>query len=100
MRPVFHQKQCRIDGHLFITLLAYHFVHTLRVQLKAKHIDDSWKSLRCLMSNRQRVTVQVKRKDGRTLHVRKTSRAEPHQLPIIDALNLSCDIHETRIMLV
>ena len=34
LRPVFHHKEERVTGHLFITLLAYHLVHTLRYQLK------------------------------------------------------------------
>jgi transposase len=34
LRPVYHQKQDCITSHLFITLLAYHRVHTLRCQLK------------------------------------------------------------------
>jgi len=29
LRPVFHQKEDRVTGHLFISLLAYHLVHTL-----------------------------------------------------------------------
>ncbi len=34
LRPNYHQKEVRIEGHLFITLLAYHLVHTIRCQLK------------------------------------------------------------------
>jgi hypothetical protein len=38
LRPVFHQKTKRVSGHLFIALLAYYLVHTIRVQLKEKEI--------------------------------------------------------------
>ena len=31
LRPVYHQKEYRSDGHLFITVLAYHIVHAIRV---------------------------------------------------------------------
>jgi len=41
LRPVFHQIDRRVEGHLFISVLGYHFVHTLRQLLKAKGIDDS-----------------------------------------------------------
>jgi hypothetical protein len=51
------------------------------------------------MQNRQRVTITMKRKDGRTIHVRKTTKIEAHQKPIIKALNLSTDIHITKLML-
>jgi transposase len=99
MRPVFHQKEKRIDAHIFITLLGYHLVHVLRMQLKTQGINDSWESLRCLMENRQRVTIKMKRDDGKTLHIRKTTRVEPHQAPILKALGLSSQIHPTTLML-
>ena len=41
LRPVFHQIDRRVEGHFFISVLAYHFVHTLRLQLKAHGIHDS-----------------------------------------------------------
>lgn len=34
-------------------------------------------------------TVELKRADGKTLHIRKTSRAEPRQQRIYDALGIS-----------
>jgi transposase len=37
LRPVYHQKEERVTGHLFITLLAYHLVHTLRHQLNPNY---------------------------------------------------------------
>jgi transposase len=89
MRPVFHRKEKRIDGHIFITVLGYHLVHTLRMQLKSQGINDSWESIRRIMENRQRVTVKFKREDNKTLHIRKTTRIEPHQNPILKALGLS-----------
>ena len=46
LRPVFHQIDRRVEGHLFISVLAYHFVHTLRLQLKPQGNDDSWET-RC-----------------------------------------------------
>ncbi|MGS0754684.1 hypothetical protein ACVBEH_08165 [Roseateles sp. GG27B] len=30
LRPVFHQVDRRIEGHLFISMLAYHLVYMLR----------------------------------------------------------------------
>jgi transposase len=56
LRPVFHHKEDRVTGHLFITLLAYHLVHTLRYQLKQQGIHLSWDSIRNIMSTQQRIT--------------------------------------------
>lgn len=46
LRPGYHSKQARTDGHLFISVLAYQFVQYLRTHLKAKGIQDSWSTLR------------------------------------------------------
>jgi len=89
LRPVFHQKTHRVSAHLFISVLAYHLVHTIRYQLKAAGHTLSWEGIRRQLSGQDRVTVQLKRSDGRTIHVRKSTRAEPRQQVIYDALGLS-----------
>lgn len=88
LRPIYHHKEKRVNGHIFITLLAYHVVQTLRAQLKAQDIHDSWQKLRAKMENQQRVTVVMKRADGKTIHLRKATRAEPHQEAIYQALDI------------
>ena len=70
-------------------MLAYHFVHTLRLQLKAQGNDDSWETLRQTMATQQRVTATMQRRDGRAVPVRKATRAEPRQLKINAMLGLS-----------
>jgi transposase len=89
LRPVFHQIDRRVEGHLFITVLAYHFVHTLRLQFKAKGIDDSWQTLRETLGTQQRVTAALQRRDGRAVHVRKATRPEPHHQKLSAILGLT-----------
>jgi transposase len=86
LRPVFHQIDRRVEGHLFISVLAYHFVHMLRLKLKAQGIDDSWHTLRQTMAVQQRVTATLKRRDGRTVHVRKATRPEPRHHKLSEIL--------------
>ena len=86
LRPVFHQIERRVEGHLFISVLAYHFVHTLRLQLKAEGIDDSWETLRQTLATQLRVTATLQRRDGRTVHVRKATRPEPHHQKLNEIL--------------
>jgi transposase len=45
LRPIYHHKEERVNGHIFITLIAYHLVQTLRVQLKAQDCHDSWQTI-------------------------------------------------------
>ena len=89
LRPVFHSKEDRSDGHLFITVLAYQCVQALRTTLKAADINDSWSSLRQTLSIQRRVTVSLRRKDGRSVHVRKSSVAEPALMQIYKVLGVN-----------
>jgi len=89
LRPIYHRKEERVNGHIFITLIAYHLVQTLRYQLKAEHINDSWQTIRRTMENQQRITVILRREDGKTIHLRKATNAEPQQSVIYKALEIS-----------
>ena len=89
LRPIFHRKTDRVSGHLFISVLAYHLVHTIRFQLKAAGIHLSWEGVRRALAGQDRVTVTLKRADGKTVHIRKSTRAEPRQQVIYDALGIS-----------
>jgi hypothetical protein len=89
LRPIFHHKEDRADGHLFITVLAYQAVQALRQKLKAHGIKESWTTLRSIWSGQQRITATFKQRDGRTLHVRKTTAPEPKQRVLYHALDLS-----------
>ena len=89
LRPVYHHKTERVSGHLFVSVLAYHLVHMIRFQLKACGIHLSWEGIRRELAGQDRVTVELKRADGRTVHVRKASRPEPRQQALYDALGIS-----------
>ncbi len=89
LRPIYHHKEERSDGHLFITVLAYQLVQFIRRTLRGKEINDSWLTLRQMLSNQCRITATFCRTDKRTLHVRKASKAEPDQLRIYNALGMN-----------
>lgn len=86
LRPVYHRTEGRVDAHLFITVLAYQLVQLIRRRLRQQGISDRWSTLRDILAGQCRVTATFRRADGRTLHVRKATRAEPAQLAIIQAL--------------
>ena len=88
LRPIHHQIAKRVSGHLFITVLAYHLVHTIRFRLKQMDNHSSWSSLRKILSTQSRVTVSMQCKNGSTVHVRKSTRPEPNQQEIYSALGL------------
>jgi len=88
LRPVYHHKEIRVDGHLFITVLAYQFVQIIRRQLQEHGIQGRWSSLRDILSVQRRVTVSFQRAEGGALHIRKATRPEPELAAIYQALNL------------
>jgi transposase len=87
-RPVYHQKEHRIDAHLFISIIAYHLLHTIRYQLKAKGICASWETLRDILDTQCRITTTLSLKDGRKVQIRKTTTPDTNQLQIYKALDI------------
>jgi len=89
LRPVYHQKEVRCDGHIFITLIAYHLMHTIRFKLRQKGVHFCWTTIRKQLSTQVRITTTMKRQDGKIIRIRKSSKAEPSHQEIYDALNLN-----------
>jgi transposase len=89
LRPIYHQKETRCDGHIFITVLAYHLLHTIRFKLRQKGVRFCWTTIRNQLSTQARITTTMKREDGKIIRIRKSSKAEPSHQAIYDALNLT-----------
>jgi transposase len=92
LRPVYHQKEHRVDGHLWITVLAYHLIQNCLYQLGKQGVNHNWETIRTIVGNRIRVTTQAKTQDGKTLYHRSTTKAEGEQVEIYKALGLSSQI--------
>jgi len=88
LRPVHHQIEYRCDGHLFITVLAYHVLQTIRRKLKINGITQSWSTIRSILSSHYRLTTSMRRSDKKMLYIRKTSKPEDCHIKIYDALGL------------
>lgn len=88
LRPIYHQIADRVSGHLFITVLAYHLVHTIRYRLKQANIHFSWDTLRNILLPHCRVTVTMRCENSNTVHVRKSTRPEPQQQEIYSVLGV------------
>jgi transposase len=92
LRPVYHQKGHRVDGHLWITILAYHLIHHCTYQLAQQTINYQWQTVRNIMMPRVRVTMQAKMSEDKMLYHRSTTKAEGEQIEIYKALGLSSSI--------
>ncbi len=89
LRPIYHHKPIRAEGHLFISVIAYQLVQVVRRRLRQTGQCASWTTLRRILEGQQRITATFRRADGRTLHVRKATRAEPSQQAIYEALGIN-----------
>jgi transposase len=98
LRPVYHHKEERTEGHLFITVLAYQLVQVIRRKLEAagetmspgsSPTAGSWTRLREILSVQRRVTVTFQQRDGHTMHVRKATVAEPALRRIYETLGIN-----------
>ena len=92
LRPVYHQKEHRVDGHLWITIMAYHLIQHCQYQLKSQGVVHQWKTVRKIMMGRIRVTIQAKTDEGKTLYHRSSTKAEGEQKEIYKALGISPQI--------
>src|ERR1700738_687354 len=96
LRPVYHQLERRVDGHLWITIMAYHLIQHCLYQLKQQGIQYEWRTIRKIIRSRVRVTTQAKMKDGKTLYLRSSTKAEGEQRELYKALGISPQILGTR----
>ena len=69
-------------------MLAYQFVQLIRRRLREHFITERWSMLRETLAGQCHVTATFRRPDGRALHVRKTTQAEPGPLRIYQVLGL------------
>ncbi|MCP4055025.1 MAG: IS1634 family transposase [Mesoflavibacter sp.] len=72
LRPVHHQNDERIEAHLYLTMLAYQLVNTIRYMLKQKGLQYDWKNIVRIMSTQKIQTIKLPT-DKKVMHIRKPS---------------------------
>ena len=88
LRPVYHRKDSRQEGHLFISVLAYHLMATIQRSLKNKGLSYRWNTIRARLSTHMRATASVTNEKGERIHLRQTGDPEPFHTQIYHALGL------------
>lgn len=89
LRPIFHQNEERINAHLFLTILTYHVVASIRHQLKGQGIFDSWNTIKNTLMTHMIVTTTVNKADGARIHMRGSSMPEASHKALYQALGCS-----------
>ena len=80
IRPVHHQNDERIEAHacpssrrVYLTILAYQLVNTIRYMLKEQGINYDWKNIVRIIST-QTIQTIILPTDKKTIHLRKPSK--------------------------
>lgn len=71
---------------LFLAVLAYQLVSTIRYQLKAKGIHYDWSHIIRIMNTQKAATITMQNKNDQKIYIRKCSKPETKAREIYDAL--------------
>ena len=88
LRPNFHQLEDRVDGHIFISVLAYHLLSWVRHHLERKGDVREWKTIRRLLSTHSLVSTRLQLEDGRIITIRKASVPDAEQALVYKELGI------------
>jgi transposase len=88
LRPNFHQLEHRIDGHIFISVLAYHLLRWIGYRLETAGEPREWRTLRRLLGTHVITTTRLPLDDGREISIRKPSQPDEEQKRIYTLLGI------------
>lgn len=77
LRPIHHKKDDRSDAHLFLGLLSYWIVNTIRYKLKQTGETCYWTEVVRRLSTQKAVTTEATNALGEKIHMRLCS--EPNK---------------------
>jgi len=75
LRPNFHQKEDRVDGHVFISVLAYHLLCWARRRLEENGDRREWKTIRRILRTHSLVSTRLPFGGWASHHRAQTERA-------------------------
>jgi len=89
LRPNHHQKEHRVDGHIFISVLAYHLLCWIQTKLDQSCDRREWKTIRRILRTHCLITTRLPLKDGRIISIRKPNRPDEEQIGIYRSLGIN-----------
>jgi len=88
IRPIYHQKESRIEAHIFIAFLAYCLHVTLAQRMKTHAPGLTSRSILEQMKAMQMLDVRVPTTDGRWLHMARYTQPDKTQQLLLAQLGL------------
>ena len=86
LRPIYHQKDDRSDAHLFLGLLSYWVVNTIRYKLKQSGMNCYWSEIVRIMSSQKAITTEAVNALGEKVYLRLCSEPNKTAEDVYDRL--------------
>jgi transposase len=104
LRPIWHQQENRVQGHILVCFIAYAMWKTLGGWMKASGLGDAPRPLMQELSTIQSADVRLPTKsahgsEGTTLVIRCVTRPDEHQQVLLNRLGLELPNHLKRFRL-
>ena len=88
MRPVYHQNKERTEGHLFISILAYHLLINIERRLREKNDHRKWSTIKTELSTHRRGTIIFTDSNNEINHLRISGMPESNHKTIYKLLDV------------
>ena len=88
-RPVHHQRDARVESHLFYSVLAYAILKSITHRLSQQDIHMSWTSIKQTLSTHMRATIMYNDPEGYRVHIRQTGQPENEAKKLFSALKIT-----------
>lgn len=89
LRPNRHQIERRVEGHVWITIMAYHLLCWIQETLADQGDHRRWQTIRRVLQTHCYTTIVVPTKGGKTYRLRKAGEPEELQKNIYEKLGVN-----------
>ncbi len=89
LRPNFHQAGDRVDGHVFITILAYQLLRNIMYTLEKNGDTRSWETIRSILKTHAYTTIILPEVSGKVHRIRKAGKPDETQKDIYAQLGIN-----------
>lgn len=89
LRPNYHSKEDRVDGHIWITILVYHLLRAIEYRLELAGDRRTWPTIRQLLETHRYTTMILPTVDGPVINMRKPGKPDEEQKAIYAKLNVN-----------
>ena len=88
LRPNYHHRSDRIEGHIFITMLAYHLLQWIQYHLYKAGLQHRWNTIHAQLDTHRILTSSLPLEGSGVAHIRHCTTATQQQSQIYAAMGI------------